>query len=114
MIFVDGEKSTVAAPVCWVTWIASPDTEAISPATQSLPFAAAGGDDVTAELVGLAAVEGFELFEAPHAATDSTAAPVSVRIANRVSRAGGKVTDIEVLSNRRPLWAGQPSNVSHD
>ena len=98
-------KSTVAFPVCWVTWIVSPDTEAIIPLTHALPFADADGDDVAAELVGPAAVEGFVVFDAPHAATDSAVAPVSVRIANRVSRAGGKMTDhIEVLSDRRPLW----------
>ena len=114
MIFVDGVKSTVAVPVCWLTWIASPDTEAIIPLTQALPLAEADGDDVAAELVGLAAVEGFVVFDAPHAATDSAVALASVRIADRVSRAGGEVTDIEVLSDRRPLGAGRPSNVFHD
>jgi hypothetical protein len=48
------------------------------PLTQPLPFADAdGGDDVAAELVGLADVAGFVLFGAPHAATDSAVAPVS-------------------------------------
>jgi len=106
VIFVDGVKSTVAFPVCWVTWIASPETEAIIPLTQLLPFADADGDEgVAAELVGPADGAGFELFDAPHAATDSAVAPVSVRIANRVSRAGGEVIDIEILSDRRPLCA---------
>ena len=95
MIFVDGVKSTVAVPACWAIWIASPDTEAIIPLTQLLPFGAAdGGDDVTAELGGLAAVAGFKLFEAPHAATESAVAPVRVRTANRVSLAGAEVTGI--------------------
>jgi hypothetical protein len=59
-----------------------------------LPFADADGDDEGAELVGFAEV-GFALFDVPHAATDRTATPVSVTIANRLSRAGGEVTDIE-------------------
>jgi hypothetical protein len=60
-----------------------------------LPFGAADGvDEVTAEVVGLAAVEGFVVFDAPHAATESAVAPVSVRIAKRVSRADGEVTGI--------------------
>jgi hypothetical protein len=106
VIFVDGVKSTAALPVCWVTWIASPETEAIIPLTQLLPFADADGDEgVAAELVGPAGGAGFELFDAPHAATVSAVAPVSVRIANRVSRAGGEVIDIEILSDRRPLCA---------
>jgi hypothetical protein len=95
VIFVDGVKSTVAFPACSVTWIASPDTEAIIPLTQALPFGDADGvDEVAAELVGLAAVEGFDVFDAPHAATESAVAPVSVKIANRVSRADGEVTGI--------------------
>ncbi len=90
---VDGVKSTVAAPDRWLTWIVLPDTESISPCTQSLPFADADGgdDDVGLEVVGLAAV-GFVLFDvwdAPHAARDSAVAPVSAKIANRVRRAGG-------------------------
>jgi hypothetical protein len=95
---VDGVKSTVAAPDRWVTWIVLPDTESISPLTQSLPFADADGDDdVGLEVVGLAAV-GFVLFDVPHAARDSAVAPVTARIVNRVSRAVGKVAGIEVLS----------------
>jgi hypothetical protein len=98
VIFVDGEKSTVAFPDCWVTWIASPATEAIIPLTQALPFAEAGGDEVAAELVGPGAVEGWAVFDvvwdAPHAATDRAVAPVSVKIANRLGRAGGGTTGI--------------------
>jgi hypothetical protein len=121
LIFVDGLKSTVAFPLCWVTWIASPDTEAIIPLTQALPFADADGEDVAAELVGPAAVEGWPVFDvvwdAPHAATDSAVAPVSVKIANRARRAGGRTTgipNISVLSDRRPLCAGRPRNASHN
>ena len=72
-----------------------PDTESISPFTQSLPLADADGDgDEGAELVEFVEV-GFASLDAPHAATDSAVAPVSVTIANRLSRAGGAVTDIE-------------------
>jgi hypothetical protein len=45
------------------------------------------------------------VFDAPQAATDNAVAPVSVKIANRVSRA--EVTDIGVLS-------GRPCNASHN
>jgi hypothetical protein len=65
------------------------------PLTQPLPFADADGDDdVAAELVGLADVAVFVLCDAPHAATDSTVAPVTAISANRVSRADQKVTRI--------------------
>lgn len=96
---VDGVKSTVAVPDRWLTWIVLPDTESISPRTQSLPLADADGDDeVGGELVGFADV-GFALFDAPpQAATDSAAAPVTARIAERDSRAVRKVAGIEVLS----------------
>jgi hypothetical protein len=90
-----------------------PDTESISPFTQSLPLADADGDDEEgAELVGFAEV-GFASLDGPHAAMDSAVAPVSVTIANRLSRAGGEVTDIEdpfPMESRAP----QPSNISHD
>jgi hypothetical protein len=69
----------------------------MSPFTQSLPLADADGDgddEEGAELVGFVEV-GFALSEAPHAAMDSTATPVSVTIADRLSRAGGEVADIE-------------------
>jgi hypothetical protein len=93
---VDGVKSTVAVPDRWLIWIVLPDTESISPFTQSLPLPDAEGvEEVGAELlVGLAEV-GFASLELPHAAMDSAVAPVSVTIANRLSRAGGDVTDIE-------------------
>ncbi|HUB54791.1 MAG TPA: hypothetical protein VMB04_06445 [Mycobacterium sp.] len=88
--------------------MASPDTDAITPLTQALPFADVEGDvegEAAAELVGPAALGGLVVFDAPQAATDSAVAPVSVKIANRVSRA--EVTDIEVLS-------GWPCNASHN
>jgi hypothetical protein len=95
---VDGVKSTVAVPDRWLTWMVLPDTESISPRTQSLPLADADGDDdVGAELVGFAEV-GLALFDVPQAATDSAVAPVTARIAKRDSRAVGKVASIEVLS----------------
>jgi hypothetical protein len=64
-----------------------------------LPLADADGDDdVGGGLVGFADV-GFALFDVPpQAATDSAAAPVTARIANRDSRAVGEVASIEVLS----------------
>jgi hypothetical protein len=101
-----------------VTWIASPDTEAIIPLTQALPLGAADGvDGDVAELVLPAAVEGWAVFDvvwdAPHAATESAVAPVSVRSANRVSRADGEVTDIEILSIvGRCAQAGYASNLT--
>jgi hypothetical protein len=96
---VEGVKSTVAVPERWLTWIVLPDTESISPRTQSLPLADADGDDdVGGELVGFADV-GFAVFDVPpQAATDSAAAPVTARTANRDSRAVGEMASIEVLS----------------
>ncbi|HWF68068.1 MAG TPA: hypothetical protein VG187_00605 [Mycobacterium sp.] len=65
------------------------------PLTQPLPFTDADGDDgVTAELLGLAEVAGFVLFDAPHAATDNAVAPATPISANRVGRADGKVAGI--------------------
>jgi predicted secreted protein len=110
VILVDDAKSTLALPVCWVTWIASPDTEAIIPLTMALPFGDADGDDddVGAEPVELAELAVVVSCEAPHAAIDSAVAPVTVSIANRVSGADViRIPDIEGLSNRRP------SNDSH-
>jgi hypothetical protein len=63
------------------------------PLTQALPFGDAGGE-AAAELVGPAALGGLAVFDAPQAATDSAVAPVSVKIANRVSRAGMEMEDI--------------------
>jgi hypothetical protein len=106
---VDGVKSTVAVPDRWLTWIVLPDTESISPFTQSLPLPDADGAEGVgaALLVGFAEV-GFASLELPHAAMDSAVAPVSVTIANRLSRAGGDATDIEdpfplTAARRRPI-----------
>jgi hypothetical protein len=76
-----------------------PDTESISPVTQSLPSPFADGDDVEvgAEPVGLAEF-GLASFELPHAARDSAVAPVTAKIAKRDNRVGGIVAGIEVLS----------------
>ena len=71
-----------------------PDTESISPLTQSLPLADADGDDEEeAELVGFAEV-GFAVLDAPHAATDSAVAPVTAKSATRDSRVVVNVADI--------------------
>jgi hypothetical protein len=40
----------------------------------------------------------FALFDEPHAPTDSAVAPATARTAKPVSRAGGKVRRIEILS----------------
>jgi hypothetical protein len=75
-----------------------PDTESISPFTQSLPLADADGDDEDgAELVGFAEV-GLALLDAPHAAMDSAVAPVTASSATRDSRVVEKVAGIGVLS----------------
>jgi hypothetical protein len=75
-----------------------PDTESISPFTQSLPFADADGDcEEGAGLVGFAEV-GLALLDAPHAATDSAVAPVTASSATRDSRVVEKVAGIGVLS----------------
>jgi hypothetical protein len=76
-----------------------PDTESMSPLTQSLPLADADGDDdgEGAELVGFVEV-GFASLDAPHAATDSAVAPVTASSATRDSRVVEKVADIGVLS----------------
>jgi len=76
-----------------------PDTESISPFTQSLPLADADGDDDEegAELVGFVEV-GFAWLDAPHAATDSALAPVTASSATRDSRVVEKVAGIGVLS----------------
>ena len=75
-----------------------PDTESISPFTQSLPLAVADGDDeVGAELVGFAEV-GPALLDVPHAATDSAVAPVTASSATRDSRVAENVAGIGILS----------------
>ncbi|WP_445160745.1 hypothetical protein ACTXG5_21660 [Mycobacterium sp. Dal123C01] len=66
-----------------------PDTDAISPLTRAWPVAGGDVDDVAgaaAELVVLGAVVGPELFDEPHAATETAVTPVSASIANWVSR----------------------------
>jgi hypothetical protein len=85
---LEGLTSTVAVPVVSVTWTALPDTDAIRPLTSALPLADAG-DDVAGD---------FALFDELHAPTDSAVAPATARIANPVSRAGSKVSCIEILS----------------
>ena len=54
LILVDGVKSTVAVPFCWVTWIASPAIDVIRPATFCRSPLAGGCVGAGAELVGLA------------------------------------------------------------
>lgn len=106
---VDGVKSTVALPFsCWVTCIALPDTDAIRPLTCAWPLA--GGAEVVCEVVGELAVElgdvvGLDVFDEPHAATDSAAAPVTARTAARVSRGLREVADIKVS----PIVGGGPT-----
>jgi hypothetical protein len=78
-----------------------PDTESMSPFTQSLPLADGDGDDDEdeegAELVGFVEV-GFASLEAPHAAMDIAVAPVTASSATRDSRVVEKVAGIGVLS----------------
>ena len=84
-----------------------PDTESISPLTQSLPVADADGDDEEeAELVGFAEV-GFAVLDAPHAATDSAVAPVTAKSATRDSRVVVKVADIVLSIVGRAAQASQ-------
>jgi hypothetical protein len=87
--FVDGVKATAALPFSCVTVAVFPDTEAISPLTRAWPVE--GGDvaDVAgaaAELVVLGDVVGPDLFDEPHAATDTAVTPASASIANWLSR----------------------------
>jgi hypothetical protein len=76
-----------------------PDTESISPVTQSFPAPFADGDDdeVGPELVGPAEF-GLASLELPHAARDSAVAPVTANIAKRDNRAVEMVAGIGVLS----------------
>ncbi|BBY08446.1 hypothetical protein MNVI_37640 [Mycobacterium noviomagense] len=80
-----------------------PDTDAIRPATWSVPLACAGAAD---ELVGLAdgLVALFPLFDVPHAATDNAVAATAANITNRAS-AVGKGKDIGVLRSLRKRMA---------
>lgn len=69
-----------------VTWIELPATEAIRPLTWASPL---GVGDVVVEVTvdGETDVDvGLDLFDEPHAATDSAVAPVMARTAKRVSR----------------------------
>jgi hypothetical protein len=70
-----------------VTWIELPATDAIRPLTCASPWAGAGDVvvDVTVD-VEVDVVEGLELFDEPHAATDKAVAPVAARMASRVRR----------------------------
>jgi hypothetical protein len=70
-----------------VTWIELPATDAIRPLTCASPCAGAGDVvvDVTVD-VEVDVVEGLELFDEPHAATDKAVAPVAARMASRVRR----------------------------
>jgi hypothetical protein len=94
-----------------------PDTDAISPLTCAWPLA--GADEVVCGVPGAVAVElgdvvGLEVFEVldvfdePQAATDSAAAPVTARTANRVSRGTQGVAGINVSpivgGARRPVY----------
>ncbi|CPR12187.1 hypothetical protein BN971_03481 [Mycobacterium bohemicum DSM 44277] len=85
--FVVEVKFTVALVLSsLVTWMELPATEAISPLTLASPWAGAG--DVVVEVTVDVEVEvdvGADLFDEPHAATDSAVAPVTARMANRVS-----------------------------
>jgi len=69
-----------------VTWIELPATDAISPVTCASPWAGAG--DVVVDVTVDVEVDGggLDLFDEPHAATDSAVAPVTARMANRVTR----------------------------
>src|SRR5690242_1792746 len=88
LILVEGLTSTAAVPVVWVTWTALPDTDATRPLTESEPLAD-DGDDVS---------EDFASCDLLHAPRDSEVAAATARIANPVSRAGSKVSFIEILS----------------
>lgn len=72
----------------FVTCIELPDTDAIRPLTRASPSAGAGDVvvEVTVEVDVEADVDWLALFDEPHAAMDSAAAPVTARTANRLSR----------------------------
>lgn len=84
-IFVDGENATAAAPLGWVRWIVVPDTDAISPATRSLPLADGAPDvDGAVDVDPFARVDvvgelGELVVDEPHAANDSTVIPTTAR-----------------------------------
>jgi hypothetical protein len=81
-------KFTAALPLSsLVTWIELPATDAIRPLSRASPLAGAG--DVVVEVTVEVEVDvgvGLEVFDEPHAAMDSAAAPVTAKTANRVSR----------------------------
>ncbi|WP_255564799.1 hypothetical protein, partial [Candidatus Mycobacterium methanotrophicum] len=90
LTFVVGLKSTAAVPSFSVTCIALPDTDAISPWTCCGALADAGDD-----VAGGCAL--FDLFDELHAPTASAVALATARTANPVSRAGLKLSCIEIL-----------------
>src|SRR5947209_2063192 len=87
VILVVEVKFTAAWPLSsLVTWIELPATDAIRPLTLASP---AGAGDVVVEVTVEVEVDvdvGLALFDEPHAAMDSAAAPETVRMANRVNR----------------------------
>jgi hypothetical protein len=85
---VAGAKATAAVPVPpgWVTWMVLPDTDAICPATWSLPIGPGpGAGAAVAEVAVGATVPGVDeaavdpLFDDPQAATESPAIPIAAR-----------------------------------
>jgi hypothetical protein len=89
---------------CLVTWIELPATDAIRPLTRASPFAGAG--DVVVEVTVEVEVEvdvdvGLDIFDEPHAAMDRAVAPVTARMASRVSLGVGQLADINVSPNRK-------------
>jgi hypothetical protein len=80
-----------------LTWIELPATDAIRPLTCASPWAGAGDVvvDVTVD-VEVDVVEGLDLFDEPHAATDKAVAPVTARMANRVRRGVLELTGIKL------------------
>ena len=105
MTLVVDVKFTAAVPLSCgsplVTWIELPATDAIRPLTRASPLAGAG--DVVVEVTVEVEVDvdvGAALFDEPHAATDSAVAPVTARMASRVSRGLGQLADINVSPNR--------------
>jgi hypothetical protein len=78
---------------------------------------AGGGGEVVCEVAGELVVElgdvelgevvGLDVFDEPHAATDSAATPVTARTATRVSRGMRGVADIKVA----PIVGGCPTTV---
>ncbi|MGZ4586174.1 MAG: hypothetical protein ACXVYI_17910 [Mycobacterium sp.] len=75
-----------------------PATDAIRPLTRASPLAGAGDVvvEVTTEVDVDVDVVGLDLFDELHAAMDTAVAPVTARIANRVSRGVGQLADINV------------------